>query len=53
MVTKIADIPMDMTCFHPEHRPPDHLVLEPGVYAHTCPGCGCISTFTVPRPHWR
>jgi hypothetical protein len=24
-------------CIHPEHNPPSMMVLEPGVYEHTCP----------------
>lgn len=35
-------------CFHPEHRPAGMLVREPGVYEHTCPGCGAKTVFTVP-----
>jgi hypothetical protein len=27
-------------CRHPEHNPPTRIVLEPGTYEHTCPGCG-------------
>lgn len=33
---------------NPEHNPPNMIVLPPGVYKHTCPGCGISSTFTVP-----
>ena len=43
---KIADAPQP--CFHPEHNPPTHIVLEPGLYEYTCPNCGRTSTFTVP-----
>ena len=35
-------------CMHPEHEPPMFIVLEPGVYEHTCPGCGRKVVFTVP-----
>jgi hypothetical protein len=35
-------------CSHPEHKPPMHIVLEPGTYKHTCPGCGKVTTFEVP-----
>lgn len=42
---KIADIPTP--CLHPEHNPPSMIVLSPGVYEHTCPGCGHSVTFTV------
>lgn len=27
-------------CKHPEHEPPKFISLKPGVYEHTCPGCG-------------
>ena len=42
---KIRDLPKP--CSHPEHNPPSHRVFEPGVYKHTCPGCGASSVFTV------
>ena len=39
-------------CHNPEHNPPGMIVLPPGVYEHTCPGCGQITRFTVPpRPY--
>lgn len=50
MVRKIAEIPKP--CTHLEHNPPTHIYLEPGVYEHTCPGCGRTSIFTVPRIAW-
>jgi predicted RNA-binding Zn-ribbon protein involved in translation (DUF1610 family) len=28
------------TCSHPEHNPPGQIVLPPGLYEYTCPGCG-------------
>lgn len=43
---KIADIPPP--CMNREHEPPMHISLSPGVYEHTCPGCGKSVTFTVP-----
>jgi hypothetical protein len=27
-------------CFHREHNPPMHISLGPGIWRHTCPGCG-------------
>jgi hypothetical protein len=42
---KIADLPK--ICRHPEHNPPTMIVLSPGVYEHTCPGCGHQITFTI------
>lgn len=35
-------------CLNKEHNPPMHIVLRPGTYRHTCPGCGRKQTFTVP-----
>ena len=35
-------------CHHPEHNPPTMIVLEPGVYEHTCPWCRGTVVFTVP-----
>jgi hypothetical protein len=40
------------TCFHPEHDPPTMILLEPGLYEHTCPGCGRVTTFRIVRPGW-
>lgn len=45
MITKIADIPQP--CLNPSHFPPSMISLPPGVYQHTCPGCGHTTTFTV------
>jgi hypothetical protein len=44
---KIGDIPMP--CPHPEHNPPNMILLPPGVYEHTCPACGKKAKFTVDR----
>lgn len=43
---KIADAPKP--CLSPEHNPPMHIVLPPGVYKYTCPSCGQSVVFTVP-----
>jgi len=48
MIRKIADIPK--SCLSPEHVPPSHIVLENGVYEHTCPSCLAKTIFTVNRP---
>lgn len=45
-IKKIKDAPRP--CLHPEHKPPKHMVFQPGTYEHTCPGCGQKTTFTVP-----
>jgi len=50
---KIRDLPLEHwytpwpPCQHPEHNPPSHMVFEPGVYEHTCPGCGRQLEFVV------
>lgn len=44
-IRKVADLPAP--CLHTEHYPPSMIVLAPGVYEHTCPGCGFSSRFTV------
>ena len=44
---KIGDI--EDACSDPQHNPPSHMVLEPGVYQHTCPNCGNVIKFTVPK----
>jgi len=46
---KIGDVPM--RCRHSDHEPPHMYLLPPGIYEHTCAGCGKNTTFTVPdRP---
>ena len=37
-------------CNHPEHDPPGFIVLQPGTYEYTCPGCGAVRIVGVP-PH--
>ncbi len=49
---KIAPAPWLRTCRHPEHDPPRHVVLSPGVWEHTCPGCGHRTVFTVGGARW-
>jgi hypothetical protein len=40
------DLLADMkVCVHPEHPLPQDLVLEAGMYEHTCPGCGHVLRF--------
>lgn len=43
---KVRDVPTG--CRHPEHQPPMHIYLEPGVWEYICPGCGNVMRFTVP-----
>ena len=45
---KIGDIPAP--CRHPDHNPPNMVLLENGVYEHECPSCGQKQTFVVNRP---
>lgn len=40
---------MKEVCRHPEHNPPGHIVLQPGVYEYTCPGCGRTQTIIKRR----
>lgn len=48
---KVRDFPPSYYCQHPAHNPPTMMVLSPGEYEHTCPGCGAVSRFMVyPRP---
>jgi len=49
---KIRDLPAEKTCRHPEHEPPRHIVLSPGVYEYVCPGCGQRRELFVTRPVW-
>lgn len=47
---KIADLPEFAKyepCQHPEHNPPSHVHLKPGVYEYECPGCHRKTTFRV------
>lgn len=39
-------------CFHPEHNPPMHIVLQPGEHTWKCPSCGKETTFIVPNIRW-
>ena len=47
---KIADEPKP--CRHPQHDPPTMIVLDPGTYEHTCPGCGRRKIFRVRGVHF-
>ena len=62
MATKrIGDVPagnkewykaVEPRCYYPDHDPPQHIVLEPGMYEHTCEGCGKRQVFIVHGPSW-
>jgi hypothetical protein len=43
---KIREAPVP--CLHPGHNPPMNIVLQPGTYRYTCPGCGHSVEFEVP-----
>jgi len=51
-IKKIRDFYPKEICRNPEHNPPMYIVLPPGVYEHTCPGCGAVQVFTVSGPTW-
>ncbi len=36
-------------CMHPEHNPPSHMVLQPGLHVWVCPGCGQEQQIVVPQ----
>lgn len=44
---KIKDFESLDICQHPEHNPPNMIVLPPGIYEHTCPRCNRKQTFVV------
>lgn len=52
---KLPDLPLQPShpgetmrpCRNPSHNPPTHMVLAPGRYRHTCPGCGVATEFSV------
>lgn len=46
---KIYELQPISVCRNPEHDPPTMIHLEPGVYEHTCPGCGRVVRFVVPE----
>lgn len=45
---KVADAPPPL-CRHPEHLPPVHVVLEPGLWEHECLACHEKTLFRVHR----
>lgn len=49
---KVADFPKVKRCKHPEHNPPRHIVLSPGIYEHKCPACGVVQTIRVENVQW-
>ncbi len=54
MPTRKIKAPPHQPCIHPEHRPPMHMVYQPGAtYEHICPRCGAKTKFTVSGPIWK
>lgn len=48
---KISSFSTEPRCLHPEHNPPTMILMEPGVYEYTCPGCEHSQEYVVPpRP---
>lgn len=47
---KIKDMEpwMPKSCRHPDHYPPNMIVLEPGVYEYEYPACGLVQQVVVP-----
>lgn len=45
----VKSVPIEPTCVHPEHKPPSHVVLKPGLHTWECPGCGKQQTMWVPE----
>lgn len=39
-------------CNHPEHKPPMHIVLKPGLHIWVCPACGQEQPITAPHYTW-
>ena len=37
-------------CRDPSHDPPGMIVLENGLWEHTCPSCKKVTVFRVERP---
>ena len=44
---KIASTFSPHPCRHPMHDPPGHIVLSPGVWEHSCPGCEAVTHVMV------
>lgn len=48
---KVVEFKENTPCRDPGHNPPNMIVLDPGMYEWTCPGCGQKQYLTVPpRP---
>lgn len=41
--------PAPNPCMHPEHNPPNMMVLPPGVHVWRCPACGQEVTINKPE----
>lgn len=53
MPTRFEPLPVQETCNHPEHDPPQHVVIPQGHrMVHTCPGCGHVTAVTPLQFRW-
>lgn len=37
-------------CFHPEHNPPQYIVLPEGTHIYKCPSCCQETTIVIRKP---
>lgn len=49
MIRRIEEDWHRYPCRHPEHNPPNMIVLPPGLHEHECPSCGAKQRFRVPE----
>lgn len=53
-IRKISGFDEPKPCYSSEHNFPSMIVLDPGVYEHTCPSCGEKQQVVIPpRPFCR
>lgn len=45
---KISEPLKEEKCLSSGHKPPMHIVLQPGTYEYTCPSCGHVTIVKVP-----
>jgi hypothetical protein len=48
-----SDIAWENTkkCIHPEHNPPDMIVLDPGTHTYQCPACKHETIIVIPKTY--
>lgn len=50
---KVYKSEINKPCHHPEHNPPNMIVLPPGKYRHVCPNCGKVYNLDIyPEGSW-